>query len=220
MNVFSEIANFLGAMDLVYQIALLAIVVVAVFAAFLWKGTWERRSHVAQVLQAIAVVVVLALAVLEYAQHYQGDKDRKKHAVIDILRATMGSQVFGRAFSVLYDQSVDKVLIMKVEEFDPAVAQLSDIFWTVGACVMAGQCDPEVARTVFCYDFKTYEFAYNVVHQQAERWQAFDDPKLDVFCQCPNEHRFSQAKLDKHPESWTSCTPRGKRGQLPRMSVR
>jgi hypothetical protein len=103
--------NFLLEMHEIYHIALLFVVVGLVFVVILWKGPWERRSHVAQTIQAFLVIIALGLAGLEYIQHYQGDKDRKKQTVIDILRATMGSQVFGPAFHLLYDRPMGKYVL-------------------------------------------------------------------------------------------------------------
>lgn len=205
MNHVTNTVAYVRDMDERYQIALLVAGVGLLFIVFLWRLTWERRAYVAQTVEAFAVVLTLALAWFQYREHYAGDINRKRQAVVDILRSTMGSPVFGPAYHHLYDYPPADVLAMKREEFDKKIAPLSDIFWTVGTCAFAEQCDVEVARKAFCFDFKSYEFAYNHAHSKEERWQSFNDERLDLFCDCPDKHRFSEPVPGRSAEPWPRC---------------
>jgi hypothetical protein len=154
----------------------------------------------------LGIAAGLLLTVL-LATHLLGrhNTERKKQAVVDIFVKTMGSPIFGSAYSALYDVDASKVLTMSVAEFDKKIAQLSDIYWAVGVCVSAGQCDEHFARKAFCYDFKTYEFAYNVTHPPGQRWQGFDNENLSVFCGCEDKHRFSEMEDRPTPPPWKGC---------------
>jgi hypothetical protein len=58
--------------------ALLALFVLGFFWLWLRKKTWPDRANDAQTVEAIAVTLALALAVLEYSLHFQSDIDREK----------------------------------------------------------------------------------------------------------------------------------------------
>ena len=178
---------------------LIALTVLIFFWVMLRNRNWPHRAHFAQTIEAIAVTLALTLAVLEYSLHYQGDIDRKKQAVIDILKVTIGSPILDPAFAALYDHKPEDVLTMPIAEFDHRISPLSDIFWAVGACVAAEQCDSEVTRKVFCYDFITYKFAYERTHAPDKLWQNFGDPRLAVFEKCDkNDHRFRLMQQASH----------------------
>ena len=188
-----------------YLLALvIAVVVLVGFFVVLRRMPWEKRSHVAQTILGVAVILALTIAGLEYILHQQGDIDRKKQAVVDILVKTMGSNVFGPAYHALYDKEPKEVLKIPFTEFDEKIAPLSDIFSSVGVCAAADQCDKKIARKMFCYDFKTYEYAYNAVHPPGQRWQDFDREEHRVFCKCEDKHRFSTLSRAP-PAPWARC---------------
>jgi hypothetical protein len=171
----------------------IGVIVVTLFFFYTRHLSWLRKSHIAHTIEGLAVALALLLAGLEYALHYQGDKDRKSQAVIDLLRSTIGSQVLDRAASALYDHDPLDVLRMPYERFDKDIASLSDTYFAAGSCETAGQCDATVVRSVFCFDFLSFRYAYNYTHPPDKRWQRLDDdPVLAVFKSCPDHHRFKQ----------------------------
>lgn len=150
---------------------------------------WPDRANFASTVSGIIVALAFVLAGFEYLLHYQGDRDRKRQAVLEIQRVSIGSERLDRAYSGLFDHDPEEVLRQDDKSFDEKIATLAGLFWGVGGCARAKQCDEEVTRAIFCFDFLTYKHAYLETHK-GKLWQDFNDPSLDVFKTCPARHRF------------------------------
>jgi hypothetical protein len=172
-------------LSIAISIAMTVILGVALY--FLNKG-W--RASIKQIIVALP----LLLFVQDFVRHYQSEVARKRQSVIDILRVTIGNEKLSNAYSTLFDNEPVEVLKISVVDFDHKISPLSDLFWGVGACAAAEQCDGDVTRELFCFDFVTYRYAYLEVHPKEKRWQKFDnEPRLKVFDSCKNTHRFRDA---------------------------
>src|SRR6185369_132346 len=122
-----------------FAFPLLAFVVLAGLLYAIRNLSWEQSSHVASTVSAFAVILALVLAGFEYLLHHQGDQDRKKQAVLDIQRVTIGLERLDKAYATLFDFDPDEVLRLDPKTFDERVASLSDVFWAIGGCAAAKQ---------------------------------------------------------------------------------
>jgi hypothetical protein len=175
----------------------LAFIVLICFIVATRKMTWADRAHVAGTIGGGVVMFGLVLGGLEYVLHYQGDMDRKKQAVLDILRTSIGNERLDSAYHALYDDDPHQVLNMDTAKFDEKIASLSDLYWAAGVCAAADLCDEDTTRKVFCYDFLTYKVAYCATHPVGRRWQNLNDPRLKVFNGCSkDDHRFKPRASD------------------------
>ncbi|HEX8167141.1 MAG TPA: hypothetical protein VF601_15330 [Beijerinckiaceae bacterium] len=149
---------------------------------------WSKAAQIATTAQAVFVIPALFIAGLQYFLQSQSEQDRKREAVINVMKSVIHPQHIDEAFGQLFNPAKSEVLKMNNREFDDKINSLSNYFWVAAACASWDLCDKKLILEKMCYDFLSFRYAYQKTHSDPA--YNFDDTHYAVFRECPDSHHF------------------------------